>query len=75
MPGKYGSHADYATRAVERDLAADKLKLAFPHSKFGAVVYHPFIEEHINIPNHLRSDNIDSDVFASEVKNVIKNLE
>lgn len=52
---------------------AAKLKLAFLRSKFGAVVYHPFIEEHISIPNRLRSDNIDSVVFASEVKESVEN--
>jgi len=52
---------------------ATKLKLAFPSSKFGAVVYYPFIEEHINIQNRLRSDNIDGVVFSSEVKESIEN--
>ena len=52
---------------------AAKLKSAFPDSKFGAVVYYPFIEEHINIQNRLRSDNIDGVVFASEAKESIEN--
>ncbi|OYD15598.1 hypothetical protein CH333_05335 [candidate division WOR-3 bacterium JGI_Cruoil_03_44_89] len=43
-----------------------KLKIAFPDSKFGAVVYYPFIDEHINIQNRLHSDNIDKVIFASE---------
>lgn len=52
---------------------AAKLKSAFPGSKFGAVVYYPFIEEHINIQNRLRSDKIDGVVFASEAKESIEN--
>jgi hypothetical protein len=51
---------------------AAKLKLAFPRSKFGAVVYYPFIEEHINIQNRLRSNNIEGIVFASEAKESIE---
>lgn len=45
---------------------ARKFKIAFPNSKFGAVVYYPFIDEHSNIQNRLRSTDIDSLVFASE---------
>ena len=52
---------------------ATKLKSVFPNCKFGAVVYYPFIEEHINIQNRLRSDAIDIVVFASEGKESIEN--
>lgn len=52
---------------------ANKLKSAFAGSKFGAVVYYPFIEEHVNIQNRLRSDKIDCIVFASEAKESIEN--
>ena len=52
---------------------AAKLKSAFPSSKFGAIVYYPFIEEHINIQNRLRSNNIEGVVFASEAKESIEN--
>jgi hypothetical protein len=52
---------------------AVKLKLAFPASKFGVVVYYPFIEEHINIQNRLRSDLIDGVVFASETEESVEN--
>jgi len=51
---------------------ADKLKLAFPSSKLGVVIYYPFIEEHINIQNRLRSDNIDGVVFAAESEESIE---
>lgn len=52
---------------------AAKLKSTFPNSKFGAVVYYPFIEEHVNIQNRLRSDNMDCVVFASEANESIEN--
>lgn len=52
---------------------AAKLKSASPACKFGAVVYYPFIEEHVNIQNRLRSDNIDCVVFASEAAESVEN--
>lgn len=52
---------------------ANKLKSTFSSSKFSAVVYYPFIEEHVNIQNRLRSDNIDGVVFASEAEESIEN--
>ena len=52
---------------------AARLKAAFQGCKFGTVVYYPFIEEHVNIQNHLRSDNIDAVVFASESEDSIEN--
>ena len=52
---------------------ASKLKSSTDVCKFGAVVYYPFIEEHINIQNRLRSDNIDAVVFASESETSIEN--
>jgi hypothetical protein len=45
---------------------AAKLKAAFPQAHFGVVVYYPFLDEHINIQNRLRSSDIDGIVFASE---------
>ncbi len=51
---------------------AAKLKVAFPVSKFGAVVYYPFIEEHVNVQNRLHSNNIDGIVFASESKESVE---
>lgn len=50
---------------------AAKLKSVFPNARFGAVIYYPFIEEHVNVQNRLRSDNIDSIVFASDAKESI----
>ena len=67
-----GARKDIHKRCNEIVNKAAKLKLAFPRSKFGAVVYYPFIEEHITIPNCLRSGNIDSVVFASEVKESVE---
>ena len=52
---------------------AVKFNSAFPDSKFGAVVYYPFIEEHINIQNRLSSKDINGIVFASGSKGSIEN--
>jgi hypothetical protein len=51
---------------------ASKQKTAYPDSKFGAVIYYPFVEEHINIQNRLSSSNIDGIIFASESKESIE---
>jgi len=51
---------------------AAKLKSAFPDAKFGTVIYYPFIEEHVNIQNRLRSSDINCVVFASEAKESIE---
>lgn len=45
---------------------AAKLKSAFPEARFGAVVYYPFMDEHINVVNRLRAAAVDKVVFASE---------
>ncbi len=52
---------------------ARKLKAAYPKSKFGVVVYYPFIEEHVNVQNRLRSPDIDGVVFASQSDDSITN--
>jgi hypothetical protein len=52
---------------------ARKLKGAYPDSKFGVVVYYPFIEEHVNVQNRLRSPDIDGVVFASQSDDSITN--
>jgi hypothetical protein len=52
---------------------ASKLKSAFPGARFGAVVYYPFINEHVNIQNRLRSSQVDAVVFASESDESIGN--
>jgi len=52
---------------------ARKLKAAYPNSKFGVVVYYPFIEEHVNVQNRLRSPDIDGVVFASQSDDSIAN--
>ncbi len=44
---------------------ANKLKSAFPKARFGAVLYYPFIAEHVNVQNRLKSPGIDATVFAS----------
>lgn len=52
---------------------ASKLKTILPQAKFGAVIYYPFIDEHVNIQSRLRSANIDVVVFASESEESIEN--
>lgn len=52
---------------------ATKLKTTFPNSRFGVVIYYPFIEEHVNIQNRLRSEQINCVVFASEAEESIRN--
>ena len=52
---------------------ASKLKAVLPKAKFGAVIYYPFIDEHVNIQSRLRSANIDAVVFASESDESIEN--
>jgi len=45
---------------------ATKLKATSPRSRFGAVVYYPFIDEQVNVESRLRSKYVDGLVFASE---------
>jgi len=64
---------DIHKRSDEIVNKADRFKRVFPSGKFGTVIYYPFIQEHSNIQDRLRSDNIDSVVFASEAKESIAN--
>ena len=52
---------------------ANKLKATFPDSFFIAVIYYPFIDEHINIQNRLNASKIDLVIFASQDGNNIQN--
>jgi len=52
---------------------ADKLKSVLPATVFGAVIYYPFIEEHVNIQSRLKNSKIDGIVFASESEESINN--
>ncbi len=52
---------------------AAKFKVSSPTGKFGVVVYYPFLEEHINVQNRLRSPNIDAVAFASDTTESINN--
>lgn len=44
---------------------AVKLKAAFPRSKFAAVIYYPFVQDHGNVMSRLQSPHIEAVVFAS----------
>ncbi len=52
---------------------ARKLKIAYPDSYFVAVIYYPFIDEHVNIQNRLKSEEIDDVVFTSQSEENIEN--
>ena len=69
---------DIHKRCDEIANKARNLKAAFPDSSFAAVIYYPFIDEHINIQHRLHSDDVDCVVFASDsadsMRNAILNL-
>jgi len=52
---------------------ASKFKAAYPTGKFGAVIYYPFVEEHVNVQSRLRSSMIDEVVFAGSSTDSIVN--
>ena len=64
---------DIHKRSDEIINKASKVKEVYPEAKFGAVIYYPFIEEHSNVQDRLRSPNIDSVVFAAESEASIDN--
>jgi hypothetical protein len=45
---------------------AANLKSAYPSARFAAIIYYPFVTEHVNIQNRLNSPNIDAVAFAGE---------
>lgn len=64
---------DIHKRSDEIVNKAAKLKQAFPKSKFAAVVYYPFVDEHVNVQNRLKSTAIDVIVFAGSSQDSIEN--
>ncbi len=52
---------------------ARRLKISHPDSYFVAVIYYPFIDEHVNIQNRLKSEDIDEVVFTSQSEENIEN--
>jgi hypothetical protein len=64
---------DIHKRADEIVNKASKLKAAHPEASFGAVIYYPFISEHINVENRLRSNAVDAVVFAGESEESVVN--
>ena len=52
---------------------AEKLRKAYPEAKFAAVIYYPFVDDHVNVQSRLRSENIDAVVFAAELEETIHN--
>nr|WP_312216841.1 hypothetical protein [Clostridioides sp.] len=57
---------DIHKRADEIINKANKYKHVFPEGKFYAVIYYPFVSDHINLKERLSSDNIDGIYFANE---------
>jgi len=47
---------------------ASKLRSSHRDARFAAVIYYPFVDEHINIQNRLSSENIDAVAFANETE-------
>lgn len=64
---------DIHKRADEIVNKAAKLKTVCPGSRFGALVYYPFISEHVNVENRLRSEAVDGVVFAGESQESVEN--
>ncbi len=64
---------DIHKRCDEIANKAAKLKMAYSKAKFAAVIYYPFIDEHINVQNRLASEDIDAISFASASKESIEN--
>ena len=52
---------------------ASKFKSEFPMSKFAAVVYYPFTQDHQQVSTRLRSEEIDAVAFAGETLESIEN--
>lgn len=47
---------------------AAHLKAVYPHSRFGAIIYYPFVTEQGNVRDRLQSRHINSVVFAGASK-------
>jgi hypothetical protein len=67
------ARADIHKRCDEIVNKAAKLRAAFPRSKFAAVIYYPFLQDHSNVLSRLNSPNIHAIVFASSSEEAIDN--
>lgn len=63
---------DIHKRSDEIVNKAHHFKQAFPSGRFGTVIYYPFEDEHTDIQDRLRSDNITAVAFASETERSIE---
>lgn len=50
---------------------AAHLKSSHPSARFAAIIYYPFVAEHVNIQNRLNSPDIDAVAFAGETADSI----
>ena len=57
---------DIHKRSDEIVNKARAFREAYPDSQFAAVIYYPFIDEHVNVQSRLRAPQIDAVVFASD---------
>lgn len=64
---------DIHKRSDEIVNKGSKLKQSFPGAKFAAVVYYPFVDEHVNVQHRLQSANVDAVVFAGETEESVQN--
>lgn len=59
---------DIHKRCDEIASKAARLRQAYPQARFGAVIYYPFVSEHVNVQSRLQSPHIEAVVFAAESK-------
>lgn len=64
---------DIHKRCDEIVRKASKLHALSRRSKFSAVIYYPFVDEHSNVQNRLKSEDIDITVFAGSSEESIEN--
>jgi len=63
---------DIHKRCDEIANKARSLKKLWRQAFFAAIIYYPFIEEHVNIQNRLASDDVDAVYFASESRSSVE---
>jgi hypothetical protein len=68
------SQRDIHKRADEIINKAQKFKKTYPQSRFIAVVYYPFPNQHLNLQNRLQSKDIEGVFFAGETESSIANV-
>lgn len=57
---------DIHKRADEIVNKASKFKAEYPKGSFAAIIYYPYVSEHVNIRSRLTNSSVDGVMFASE---------